>query len=310
MEQMSNYSWDIPNGESTIFIERYGEYVNDLLSRGEKPIPYKQWKIAYCNGMGDISTTISEKRKSKRKNRKSKNEIYETLGSFYFCHYKELLSKGIEKQYLGRFIYLCTFLDFDDNYIHYGKSDNGLATEKDLKEILNLKDTVFKETKKALIQYGLITINEDKTISINENYCKKGEIKSKRKLKESVRMIEESIKLLYEKAKPTEHIYLGLLVQLLPYVNYEYNILCENPKETEPTKVKPLTLKQLAINLGYKNSTDCKKDLLKLKLGGENVSLITETDTLKKGVVINPMLYYKGSDISKLKGIIALFQFK
>ncbi len=310
MENNLNYNWEIPKGESRELIERYGEYVNDLCSRGEQPIPYKQWKIAYCNGMSDLSNNMNERHKERKKRRQSKNEIYENLGSFYFCHYKELLKKGIEKQYLGRFIYLCTFLDFDDNYIHYGNSGKDLATEKDLKEILNLKDTAFKETKKALIQYELITINKDKTITVNKKYCKKGEIKSKKKLRESVRMIEESIKELYEKAKPTEHIYLGLLVQLLPYVNYEYNILCENPNETEPTKVKPLTLRQLAINLGYKNSTDCKKDLLKLKLSGENVSLITETDTLKKGVVINPKLYYKGSDISKLKGIIALFQFK
>ena len=310
MENNLNYNWEIPKGESRELIERYGEYVNDLCSRGEQPIPYKQWKIAYYNGMSDISTTILEKGKTKRKKQKSKNEIYENLGSFYFCHYKELLKKGIEKQYLGRFIYLCTFLDFDDNYIHYGNSGKDLATEKDLKEILNLKDTIFKETKKALIEYELITINEDKTITINKKYCKKGEIKSKKKLRESVRMIEKSIKELYEKAKPTEHIYLGLLVQLLPYVNYQHNIICENPNETEPTKVKPLTLRQLAIKLGYKNSTDCKKDLLKLKLNGENVAMIAETDTLKRGVVINPYVYYKGDNIESLRGIINIFKIK
>lgn len=310
MENNLNYNWEIPNGESRELIERYGEYVNDLIVIGKEPIPYAQWKIAYYNGMSDLSNNMNEKHKAKKQKQKSNNEIYERLGSFYFCHYKELLKKGIEEQYLGRYIYLCTFLDFDDNHIHYGNSGKDLATEKDLKEILNLKDTTFKDTKKALIKYELITINEDKTITVNKKYCKKGEIKSKRKLRESVRMIEESIREIYEKAKSTEHRYLGLLIQILPYVNYEYNILCKNPNETEPTKVKPLTLKELAIKLGYKNSTDLKKALLNLKLSGENVSLIAETDTLKRGVVINPKLYYKGSDISKLNGIINLFEFK
>ena len=33
-------------------------------------------------------------------------------------------------------------------------------------------------------------------------------------------------------------------MQLLPYVNYEYNILCENPNEVEPIAIRGLGSKE------------------------------------------------------------------
>ena len=233
------------------------------------------------------------------------------LGKFYFHFYDELLILNIDKQYMTRFIYLCTYIGFNDNKIHWGKSNNGLATEKDLQDILNLKDTAFKETKKILLKHKLIAINEDKTITINKKYCKKGNVN--RNLRGGIRMFEYGIKELYENAKPTEHKRLGMLMQLLPTVNYEYNILCANPTETDRSKIIPLTIKDICRIVGYeeKNSKRLQKELIKIRIDNKAVVMVHTTsgmDTKEtEAISINPQVYYKGHNRHALKYLLMLF---
>lgn len=283
-----------------------------LLLHGEDHITFEQWEIGYCGAVTDHLSEEQNKQETVKKHVKNFSEIAELIrsfGGFYFSCYKNLLKLKLDKQYMFRFMYLCTLMNYE-NKVEFGnaKGDNVLALEKDLQEILKLSERECRNTKKELIKNKLIIINDDKTISINNKYAVKGDI-DKRKLKGSVRAMEQGIQELYNKAKATEHKKLGLLIELLPYVNFTHNVLCNNPNETDIGKVDPLNLTEVMQLAEYKNLNRFKKDLLNLTVNDELVAKITETKH-GKFIYINPRIFYKGNNVADLKATVNEFIIK
>lgn len=284
-----------------------------LIAHGQAPISFEQWDIGYNGAIVDHITTEQAKKDEVKKHIKNDSEIAEIIrdnfGGFYFNCYKNLLKLKLDKQYMFRFIYLCTYMNYD-NKIEFGnaKGDNKLALEKDLQEILNLSKAETQNTKNALVEHKLIIINADKTITINDKYCTKGKI-AKNKVKGSVRMMEQGIQEIYNKANAREHKLLQLFVEILPFVNFQHNILCHNPNETDIEKILPMTLKDLCKVVGYSesNSTKLKRQLLAIKVNGED-SICIVLRNVKHYIYVNPMIFYKGTDIDKLTSLRNLFK--
>ena len=297
-------------GKDYIELERFLDYKEDneiLTKNGKETLTYEQWYITIKSKERKNAILRAEQRKIIQLKENFKIFQQEELGYFHFNIYKDLLLLDLEPQYLTRFVYLCCFLDFDDSRVKWGKIDGGNAIVKDLEEILGLSERECRNTKNALIKKGLITIDKNNIIEINKKYAFKG--KSKKDMEGCVKMFENGFKQIYENATPKEHKKLGILIKLLPSVNYAHNILCSNPEETDVTKIYPLSLKDICNIVGYaeKNSSRLKKELLNLTVNDELVVKITQT---KYGIFIyiNPHVYYKGHDIDGLKGTINEFR--
>lgn len=244
------------------------------------------------------------------KYKKDQNElqifIKDNCGSFYFNFYQRLLDK-IEPQYLTRFLYLCTYLDYDGRLITKKSNRNICIKENELQFILKLSRTETYNTKVLLIENNLIEIKDD-VIYINTKYCKKGEIMKNSRV-EKVRMFDETIKELYESSSKTEHKKLALLFQILPYINLRWNVICKNPKEEILDEIVPYSLKELMGTLNQSNITRFKNSLLDLTVNGEEVVMINKK---KNGelLTINPKVYYKGVNKKELQYLIGLFSIK
>jgi hypothetical protein len=223
-------------------------------------------------------------------------------GSFYFNFYKRF--GNIEKQFLFRFIYLATFMNYD-NLLSNGKR---LLKESDLIDVLKLGKTEFYKTKNYLVDHNFIKIQENKTILVNDKYCKKGRI-NKTKSIEVVRMFNDSIRELYEKATPKEHKKLALLIEVLPFINLKFNVICKNPKCEYEENIEPYSMSELCDILGYDktHASRLKKDLLKLKVNNELVIGIFEKET-GKSIYINPSIYYKGIKMDDIKKLQSMFR--
>jgi len=223
-------------------------------------------------------------------------------GSFYFNFYKRF--GNIEKQFLFRFIYLATFMNYD-NLLSDGKK---LIKEEKLIDIFNLGKTEFYKTKKYLIENKFITIQDNKTILINDKYCKKGKI-NKTKSIEVVRMFNDAIRELYEKSTPKEHKKLALLIEILPLINLKFNVICHNPKCEYEENIEPYAMSDLCSELGYDktHASRLKKDLLKLKVNNELVIGIFEKDN-GKAIYVNPSIYYKGIKMEDIKNLQSMFR--
>lgn len=281
-------------------IEDYGEFIIDVLG---------------ATLSIEDALIIEEEANKKKYSKYLKNtSIFETMirdnfGSFYFSIYNRLLKIDLKPQYRIRFIYLCTFMNYD-NKLEFGNGigDTKLMVERDLIEVLGLSQNEAIRTKKALIEADLISIEEDKTISINKRYAIKGKI-TKRDSRESVRIMENGLREIYAKAKPSEHKRLDIFIKVLPYVNYNHNVLCKNPSETDVDKVEPLTLKELCEIVGYDTtkSVRLKNDLLKVKVNEQLAMGVFETKNGKQ-IYINPYVYYKGKNIESLLALMNMFR--
>lgn len=239
---------------------------------------------------------------------KEKTEFQEAIidncGHFYFNFYQRLLNK-LQPQYLTRFLYLSCFINYDNRLVINKTTRHIPIYEEDLQSILKLSRAETYNTKNVLVEKGLLIIHEDKTMSINDTYCKKGEIMKNKKV-EKVRMFENGMKELYEKSKPSEHKQMALLFEMLPMINLRWNVVCENPTEEVKECIKPYSLKNLAKQLDQTNVTRFKQKLMDMTIGNEPVICINEIKH-KKFLTINPKIYYKGFNLEELKAIIALF---
>ena len=294
---------------------RWEQYNLNQAYKGGEPIEcYEEFLVDVldCVLTAEESIILEEYKKQQghAKYMKSKTEldtfIRDNLGGFYFSIYNKLLELPLAPQYRFRFIFLCTHMNYDGK-LEYGngKGDSRLMIEKDLGEVLMLSERETINTKKALKELDLIVIEDDKTITINKKYAIKGKI-GKRDLKGSIRMMEQGIQELYAKATPKEHKKLALLVEILPYVNFQHNIVCNNPNESSAKNVIPITLTELANMLGYSTTQKLKRGLMDIKINNESLIMIV-TINRKSMIIVNPRVYYKGNNIDALKGIINLF---
>lgn len=253
--------------------------------------------------------------------RKSKEEfnvaVDGQLGSFNFSHYKEVLElmktdKGdFEGALAFRFIYLSTFMDFE-NKLRWGQSfrgkDRGYMIEKDLGEVLGLSRNHVTKFKQRLIELNILSIDASTGImNINSKVCHKGKLKNSLK-GESVRVFEDGIQNLYKSSSPKEHKRLGIFIQLLPYLNTQHNILCFNTEEVEPKHIQPLNIQDICKVVGHSlaHARRLEGELIRTTVGTEAL-VMKHTKYCSTVYSINPRVFYKGNDIKELQALINLF---
>ena len=97
---------------------------------------------------------------------------------------------------------------------------------------------------------------------------------------------------------------------MLPLINFKFNIICYNPNCELIEDLQPLALKDISeyfkIYTG-KNITSLKNKLLKIKVNKQDAIMYMERDGMK-AFVVNPSIYYKGSNINDLNYLIDLFR--
>lgn len=225
------------------------------------------------------------------------------LGNFNFCFYLRLKELNLKPQMLFRFVYLCTYINYD-GILMKNKKTKLVRKDFDVALKLSKKETI--RTLNTLKQEGLL-IDNGGVYMIDNTICKRGKLDKKEMGEEFARIFDNGIRELYEKASPKEHKFLSVLINLLPHINKEYNLVCHNIEETNLKSIKLYNFTQLAEKMGYKNDRTFKRELLKIKVGGQYaIALVMVGGVI--GVYINPQLYYKGSDINQLKSILAVFE--
>ena len=235
-------------------------------------------------------------------------------GGFYFLFYK-LIDKGIKNQYIMRYLYLCTFMNYSGNLLfgNAKKEIDRYMTEKDLFEVLRLSDRETVRTKKIFKENELIFIDDKGNLQINNKYCVKGTVDINYKKDGKIRIFDNAISDLYTMATPSEHKKLSLLITLLPYINLHNNIICHNPRCEFKAQLEIIDMKEICRIVRYSEtqSSRLRKELLALRVGGELVVMFGETDNAKF-ITINPRVYYGGSveDFKYLKHVSDDFDIK
>ena len=124
-------------------------------------------------------------------------------------------------------------------------------------------------------------------------------------------MFNNAIQELYRVASPREHKRISILLDILPYINYKYNIVCYNPTEDNIELIKPIKMSDLCTMIGYDktHSSRIKKQLFALRVNGEKVIGSWEIENVK-ALLVNPRIYYKGGEENGLDYLEAIFRLR
>lgn len=254
---------------------------------------------------------VVEVKKTYKSIKGTNNFINDNLGYYFHLLYGDILKLNLEPQMLIRFLKLCSYSNYNNILVNGNTSGQASVYEKELPDILKLKARETINTKNYLLENNLISIEND-TIKVNDKYSIRGKVKGDLKNMEITRIFNNGFQELYDSVKPVQHKKLATFIKILPYINLKYNIICENPLETDIEKVKPITWTKLGREIGLSEATAkrLRSELWNLKIN--NTATIGEFSTFLcgKSIVINPGVYYKGNDIDSLRGIINLFKVK
>ena len=265
-------------------------------------------------------------------NRSELSKHTEKLGGYIHMGYvkNELLfdKLDIDKANISRLIYLSTFIEYnnkEENLLIKRVQNNEAEamTRTDIKKVMKLNDTAFKsflsDIKKNKLLYeadGRFYISPD---FFTKGVNKKGEDEETRlKNKEYTRVFIDTTRYLYEKCSSRQHKQLSYVFQLVPYINYELNILCSNPQETNFYELDKLNLVQICKLIGVntdnrQNINKMKNELLKFKVnvngndyGFLSYAKIQNGYGIKDYFVVNPQVVWKGREMDRVKDTINL----
>ena len=226
----------------------------------------------------------------------------------------------IEKQNISRVIYLATFIDYNTNQenllIKHGQNYKiEPMSKKDIQNKLKLAVGPFNSFMRDVKKNGLL-FEVDEKFYLSPEYFTKG--KNNFRNKEYTRIFIKPVQYLYEHTTPRQHGALSYVYQLIPYMNYETNIICSNPLETDFCKINKMPLKEVCAMLGLKTDRKTiyrfKETLRKFYIKVDNQKYYVFAYAVINGnidyYVVNPLVVWGGSNTDNLKEIIKLCFFK
>jgi hypothetical protein len=234
-------------------------------------------------------------------------------GTTIFRELEEKVPESKSNTHVIRFIVLASHITFGGKLFD---SNKNRIKKSSLKNIWGTtsKNSI-NETYNLLMECGYIYETEEGYLMINEDMVIKGEIaECIKELKKQdgrytcTRIFMKNIQDMFDNTEPRQRKILANLFKVLPYINFKYNVFCENPTETDETKLELLNWTDLARICGYDETkvTRFKKDLMNLKVYGYDVIGEFNRST-GKTIVVNPKVYYGGDDTKDVEWLYRLF---
>jgi hypothetical protein len=273
-------------------------------------VPYADGKD--ISHLIDVSLKTTEAQYEGLKVVESVKELEQENGGFVFAFFnaRQTMSEAfptLSQADLARVMFIGTYVAFGTGRLQY---DNGVAiNKKALGELLGLSRNTFNVFYKSLVECEIIA-EQGKDIFVNPTlfyYGYQSEVKQMTKDLKYTRLFCKTVRDLYTLYNGKALKQLALVYSVLPFVNFQFNILAYNPEEMFADQVRPITIDKLAALLGYQRADKLAEALRKLKYDGKSVFGMFELDDKRyKKVVINPRVVYAG-DGRHLEGIKVLF---
>lgn len=244
---------------------------------------------------------IREKQKEYESKRAAIDENYKRYGAFvwFIYHSQQVLDLGITPDQLTKLIYLSTYLDYKNRLII--EKDKHM-TRTHMQDVLKVSERTFKTFWGAIVKAKILRNDtNDNCLYIDNSIFKRGKIKLDED-ENKIRLYRNSIKKLYEKAKPSEHKFLSYLFQAIPYVNKNYNIISQNPLENDLSLVVPMQMTEYCeiINYDSDNARKLKAKMKALTINDKHVfSFVDNGNGLF--CYVNPYVYYAGNKWEKVE---------
>lgn len=242
-----------------------------------------------------------KKRKEENKYRKAANK---DLGNFFFVQSNENFSK-LSPQTTVRLIYLNTFADYETNRLMLKR--NTPMQHKDLIEVLKISKAAVSNFWHEVCPKYVIEDESGLMFTNTEIFIKKR--LSRRVYIEYQKFYNKGIRKLYDETEPSKHKHLGYIFKMLPYINFEYNLLCYNPNESQLEKLHLMSLADFCkeINYNVSNLNRLMQIYKNLRFDSNGIQerfcsfSYDGIDRSKSSIAVNPHILYNGSDYRKVE---------
>ena len=242
-------------------------------------------------------------------------KYYEGFVWLYYVKDQLLLkTSGLDYQDIARVLFLGTYLGYGEktgNMLVVKRNQRVIEpmTRADMMNILGLSESTFKRFLKNAKASGILT-EVKKQFFLNEEYFIKGNPSRK---KEYTRLYIAPIRNLFKGVKTKDHKSIGIIMSLIPFLNYDMNYL-------EKSNGDYMTLKEMNELLGYDedNVSRLFKQLraLKVEYGGKEHPIIVQmvlnedSEEREERIYINPMIAYRGKCPEYLHEVVRRMLFK
>lgn len=229
----------------------------------------------------------------------------------------------MDRANISRAIYLATYIDYNnrqENLLVKHSTNNKInpLTRNEIRKLLGLGDRAFVNFLNSMKKNNLL-YEVDSRFYLSVDYFNKGEVSYENK--EFTRVFLDTTRLLFEGCTPRQHKQLSYVFQLVPFMNFELNIICSNPNEQDFYKLNKLGLSDICSLLGLSTEkapmNKLENDLLKFKVAYKNRDYSLFKRVIVKGgngkfdyFVINPYVIWGGKNIGKVKDTIQTCFFK
>lgn len=179
------------------------------------------------------------------------------------------------------------------------KHDNGVHQKKSLAELVGMSRGKFDTFYKSIVDCEIIA-EQDGAIFMNSTYFFRGniaEVKQQTKDLQYTRLFRTTVREIYEMYNGRTIKQLAIIYAVLPFVNFNFNVVSYNQEESNKDLVRPIPLDKLVITLGYVDHRKLKKALNSIKYQDHPVVGFFETygDRRQKKTVVNPRVIYAGN---------------
>jgi DNA-binding MarR family transcriptional regulator len=222
--------------------------------------------------------------------------VYKKLDKrfFTFANMRTIreLTDNLSNKHCGYVLMLQPYIQFETNVlITPGRTEVPL-NKKEIAGILGVHTKTLKRVLDELEHADVINVTADDNYVINDRYHFRKKV-GKESVDILIKTFHTTVREL--KLKPAE---MGVLYKLLPYVHYETNLICEDPFELDPTKVRFLNASQIADKGGISRQkvaevikaldkagaiAQVQRKLFK-QLGGDKREAL---------VILNPYIFYR-----------------
>jgi hypothetical protein len=264
----------------------------------------------------DVQVRLTEEQRKGAQVKENLREHQVENGGYVFALFQECRAIGerfpsLTQSDLARLMFIGTYVSYNEGDFEHGylKHGNGVKiTKKSLGELLKMSRNKFNEFYKKLINEEILA-ETDEGLAMNPFIFYRGEnVKTVVGDLQYTRLFRQTVRDLYEAYNGRSIKKLGVIYSVLPYVNFNFNVLAENPSEVKAEEVKPLTIEELAEKLGYESEKKLTQTLRSIKYKEQPVFGFFEVsdDRRKKKIVVNPYVIYAGNG-KHLDGIKVLF---
>lgn len=268
-----------------------------------------------------IDTTEDKQRKKEGTKKSADFEEYkqlqtEIMGNFIFFLYKNMdrLKELLTDAEIVKYIYLATYTKKDGYLI----SDNNSTyiNKKKMQELLLLSKNTFLKFFNKLIDTDLLIEEEkSKKYKININIFWRGKESvykdiTGNKLEHYIRLYINATRFLYvQNQKNCRKLIVAY--QLLPYINWKYNVLCRNVEEINKDDIKILTIEDVMDIVKYnkKNIGRFKKDFYGIKYKDSVLFMTVQSkpDWKTSIICVNPLFAYRNKELKELGELFDIF---